>query len=222
MKIRNKITVYFSAAILLITGLAFLLIYFLYASNREEEFQMRQKEKITSTLQLLAQIKQTDKELVEDIDRLTINSLFDEKLLLFNDKKELIYSSLDDTPVPFSTILLSKLSAEENWVEAKDGLYDVVGTYVESNGRVYYGLSKAFDTVGYAKLGYLKNNEGRMLAPQYWAGLVIMGDSAPVMLQQKTSFGFMIFLSTVFVLLGSFFIIRRIKKQEKKLTGRKL
>ncbi|MFT4154449.1 ATP-binding protein [Parafilimonas sp.] len=156
MKIRNKITVYFSVAILLITGLAFLLIYLLYASNREDEFQMRQKEKITSTLQLLAQVKKTDHELVEEIDQLTINNLFDEKLLLFNDKKELIYSSLDDTPVPLSTTFLSELSAENRWVEAKDGLYDVVGSYVESNGRAYYGLSKAFDSLGYAKLRYLK------------------------------------------------------------------
>ncbi|MFT3946908.1 MAG: HAMP domain-containing sensor histidine kinase [Agriterribacter sp.] len=156
MKIRNKITFYFSVAILLITGFAFLLIYFLYAYNREEEFQMRQKDKIASTLQLLAQIKKTDNELVEEIDRLTINSLFDEKLLLFNDKKELIYSSLDDTPVPFSTALLSHLNAEDRWIETKDGLYDVVGTYVESGGRVYYGLSKAFDSFGYAKLRYLK------------------------------------------------------------------
>ncbi|MBN8789173.1 MAG: HAMP domain-containing histidine kinase [Terrimonas sp.] len=156
MKIRNKITIYFSVTILLITGFAFLLIYFLYAYNREEEFQMRQKEKIGSTLQLLAQIKQTDNELVEEIDRLTINSLFDEKLLLFNDKKELIYSSLDDTPVPFSITLLSSLNAGNRWIETKDGLYDVVGVYIESNGRVYYGLSKAFDSFGYAKLRYLR------------------------------------------------------------------
>ncbi|MFT3750451.1 MAG: HAMP domain-containing sensor histidine kinase [Agriterribacter sp.] len=156
MKIRNKITIYFSVTILLITGFAFLLIYFLYAYNREEEFQMRQKDKIASTLQLLAQIKKTDNELVEEVDRLTINSLFDEKLLLFNDKKELIYSSLDDTPVPFSIALLSSLNAGNRWIETKDGLYDVVGAYVESNGRVYYGLSKAFDSFGYAKLRYLK------------------------------------------------------------------
>lgn len=156
MKIRYKITIYFSAAVLLITGLAFLLIYYLYARNREEEFQVRQAEKISTTLQLLAQIKKTDNELVEEVDQLTINSLFDEKLLLFNDKKELIYSSIDDTPVPFSATLLSKLDAGNRRIETKDGLYDVVGAYVESGGRVYYGLSKAFDTFGYAKLGYLK------------------------------------------------------------------
>jgi CHAT domain-containing protein len=36
-----------------------------------------------------------------------------------------------------------------------------------------------------AKLSYLQQADGRMLAPQYWAGLVIMGDTSPVLLQQK-------------------------------------
>ena len=31
-----------------------------------------------------------------------------------------------------------------------------------------------------AKLHYLSNAKGRMLAPQYWAGLVLMGDPSPV------------------------------------------
>ena len=37
-----------------------------------------------------------------------------------------------------------------------------------------------------AKITYLQQAEGRMLAPQYWAGLVIMGDTSPVVLQKKT------------------------------------
>jgi len=39
-----------------------------------------------------------------------------------------------------------------------------------------------------AKLWYLKNNNGRMLAPQYWAGLVLMGDTAPLQLQPNRSY----------------------------------
>lgn len=35
-----------------------------------------------------------------------------------------------------------------------------------------------------AKLHYLKNASGRMLAPQYWAGLVLMGDTSPVTIKE--------------------------------------
>jgi CHAT domain-containing protein len=37
-----------------------------------------------------------------------------------------------------------------------------------------------------AKLSYIKQSDGRMLAPQYWAGLVLIGDQAPVGLEKKT------------------------------------
>lgn len=156
MRISQKILIYFSSATLLITGAAFLFIYLLLSENREEEFQMRQKEKITTTLNLLTQIKETEAELITEIDQLTIHDLYDERLLLFNSRKELIYSSIDDTPVPFSKELLSKLNAQNKWIETQDGLYDVIGTYVESNKKTYFGISKAYDTFGYSKLRYLK------------------------------------------------------------------
>lgn len=156
MKIRNKITVYFSLATLILTGIAFVLIYLSSYVNREEEFQMRQKDKIGTTLKLLAQIKQTDSELVTEIDILTIHDLYDEKLLLFNANKQLIYSSVDDVPVPFSQKILSQLTPHDSWVESKDGLYDVIGVYVHSKEKSFYGISKAYDTFGYSKLLYLK------------------------------------------------------------------
>ncbi len=158
MKIRNKILIYFSSIIILLIGITFLAIYLFYSANREEEFQQRQKQKITMTLYFLSEIKKTDKELIEAIDRLTINDLFDEKLLLFNSKKELIYSSVDDTPVPVSKEMLSELNFNKRWIETKEGLYDVVGTYLEKDGVTYYGISKAYDSFGYAKLYFLRNS----------------------------------------------------------------
>lgn len=157
MKIRNKILIYFSSIVILLIGITFLVIYIFYSENREEEFQQRQKQKISTTLYFLSEIKKTDKELIEAVDQLTINDLFDEKLLLFNAKKELIYASVDDTPVPISKEMLSELNSNNRWIEAKDGLYDVVGTYLEKDGVTFYGISKAYDTFGYAKLFFLRN-----------------------------------------------------------------
>jgi len=156
MSIRNKITLYFSIVTNVMTCIAFVFIYFLFSENRENEFQLRQKEKISTTLRFLTEIKQTEDELIEALDQLTIHDLYDEKLLLFNAKKELIYSSIDDTPVAISKKLLLNLSSSNKWIETKDGLYDVVATYIESNNTPYYGISKAYDTFGYSKLRYLK------------------------------------------------------------------
>lgn len=38
-----------------------------------------------------------------------------------------------------------------------------------------------------AKLTYLQHAEGRMLAPQYWSGLVIMGDTSPIHLKKNST-----------------------------------
>lgn len=157
MKIRSKITVYFSFTTLLITGVAFILVYLLFSQNRKEEFQVRQKEKIATTLDLLAKIKDTEGKLLEEIDLLTIHDLYDEKLLLFNSNKKLIYSSIDDIPIHFPEKILLQLTPENKWLYDKEDLYDIVGAHVESNGRVYYGISKAYDTFGYSKLSYLRN-----------------------------------------------------------------
>ncbi len=48
------------------------------------------------------------------------------------------------------------------------------------------GLTKD-EALRQAKLDYLGTQNGRLLAPHYWAGLVIMGDSSPVVLHPKKS-----------------------------------
>ena len=156
MGIRKKILLYFSLTTISLTGVALLFIYTLFAEYREEEFQQLQKEKIKSALFFLSEIKKADNELTEAIDRLTINDLYNEKLLIFNHKKELIYSSIDDTPIQYSKSILNELSEKNEWFESKDELFDVVGLYFQNNGNAYYGISKAYDKFGYSKLNYLK------------------------------------------------------------------
>ncbi len=75
------------------------------------------------------------------------------------------------------------------------------------------GLSKD-EALRQAKLSYLQNNEGRMLAPPYWAGLVIMGDVSPIILKQKTSVWVIIF-SGIALLLVAGFVIFRIRKTKR-------
>lgn len=62
-----------------------------------------------------------------------------------------------------------------------------------------------------AKLTYLSNAEGRTIAPHYWAGLVLIGDTAPIDL--KTSYNFLWYLlSAIIVILATIFIIKTRKK----------
>lgn len=156
MSIRTKILLNFSVTLILLIGGVFVFIYTLFAEYREEEFQKRQKEKITSTLSILSEIREIESNLVQAMDKIAINEFYDEKLLIFDENKKLRYSSLDDVPIPYSNNILEKLSPQSPWTESKDDLYDVVGVYVENDNKGYYGISKAYDSFGYSKLTFLK------------------------------------------------------------------
>ncbi|MCF7560565.1 CHAT domain-containing protein [Sabulilitoribacter multivorans] len=61
-----------------------------------------------------------------------------------------------------------------------------------------------------AKIDYIVNAEGRTVAPQYWAGLVLIGDTAPIDLQ-ITSYLIWYILVTVFIILALVFFLKRRK-----------
>lgn len=65
-----------------------------------------------------------------------------------------------------------------------------------------------------AKLWYLDNTNGRMLAPQYWAGLVIMGDTSAIELQQKSNFWWMPLLGILIALVGFYFLVKFLRYQK--------
>ncbi len=69
MSIRNKILLYFSVVAITLVSIAFFFIYELFAQNREEEFQQRQKVKIETTLKFLTEIRDIDSDLIEAMDR---------------------------------------------------------------------------------------------------------------------------------------------------------
>lgn len=158
MSIRRKILLYFSATIISLLGMTLFFIYTLFYEYREEEFQQKQKQKITSTIRFLTEIKQADESIIQAMDRISINEFYDEKLLIFDHSKRLIYSSIDDLRIPDeeANAILEVLTIAHPWVETKEDLYDVVGVYIKYNNNTYYGINKAFDESGYSKLDFLR------------------------------------------------------------------
>lgn len=155
MKIRNKILFYFSSAIIVLTAITLTIIYILFSEHREEEFQQLQNEKIRQTIDLIKEFKQMSLEISEAIDKQTIHDFYDEKMLIFDRNKKLIFSSLDDLSIGRANELLHELSPSRRWIETKDGDYDLIGVYIETKKESYYAVSKAYDTFGYSKKNFL-------------------------------------------------------------------
>ena len=156
MTIRKQIIRYVSSTIILLVGISFVFIYTLFSEYREEEFQQRQKEKIRTTLKFLTDVEEMNESIAQAMDKITIHDFYDEKLLIYNAEKKLIHSSIDDLPISISKTLLNQLSPENPWIETKEEQYDVIGAHVISNGKEYYGISKAYDEFGFTKLYYLQ------------------------------------------------------------------
>lgn len=136
-------------------GITFILIYSLFSNYRLEQFQERIKDQTKTTLQFLAEAKGLNEEMVQSIDDFVINNFFKEKILIYDENKVMIYSSIDDTKINFPRDLLAELSADKTEVGFYEDEYDVVGIYFNFEGKNYYGLAKAYDKAGLEKLQYL-------------------------------------------------------------------
>ncbi|HPF11130.1 MAG TPA: CHAT domain-containing protein [Flavobacteriaceae bacterium] len=60
-----------------------------------------------------------------------------------------------------------------------------------------------------AKLDYIATAKGRTASPQYWAGLVLMGDTAPLQLESHSYFPYWIFGIVLLLLLIAYFTFRK-------------
>ncbi len=158
MKLRNKILLYFSCTVIILSTIAFSAIYVFFAEYRKDEFRQRQKEKILLTIQLLNEYKEMAEDLTAIMDKLTIHDFYDEKMLIFDQQKDLIYQSVDDLPINNYVKMLNDLSPSTQSVIEQEEQYDLVGLYVVNNNTQFYGISKAYDAFGYSKLNFLKNS----------------------------------------------------------------
>ena len=70
--------------------------------------------------------------------------------------------------------------------------------------NIEIGLTKD-EALQKAKLEYISTAQGRTIAPQYWAGLVLIGDAAPIELNSNSTFLYWIVIIVALILFYLFF-----------------
>ncbi len=155
MKLQNRISVNLSLFFSILHVIISLIIYWQFSLFRKEEFAYLLNEKAATSLKLITEVKESEKQLLKLIDQNTINKLFDEKTLIFNDSSKLIYSSVDDAVIDWSLADLRYLKSHRTFYRHQDK-YDVFGIYYKSPKANYYLLTSAEDVYGNRKLEYLK------------------------------------------------------------------
>ncbi|HZH73053.1 MAG TPA: hypothetical protein VFD91_11220 [Mariniphaga sp.] len=67
-----------------------------------------------------------------------------------------------------------------------------------------------------AKLKYLSHNEGRILSPQYWAGMMLIGNPDPIEGLNPVRFWYMLTGGIILFLLISFYIWHIVKNRYRR------
>lgn len=153
MTLKTRFSLIFSLLFSVVLASILLMVYYLFADFRKDEFSERLSEKAQTTVRLLLEVKEVDNNLLRIIDRNAVN-MYNERILVFNDRMQLIYKSVDDAAVSWTPADLQRIK-EKQRVFKRSRRMDVLGLYYDFDNRDYYVLVAAEDRYGNSKLNYL-------------------------------------------------------------------
>jgi signal transduction histidine kinase len=157
MNIKFKIALIFTLLVTLIILMLGIAVYYFSSLNRQNQFSQRLKNRALTNARLLIELEEMNKPLLKKIDSLTMNLLFEERIMIYDDKNNLVYvnrSEITNPSVP-DTSLLSIVRKKREFHFSENN-YDGVGAVYNERGADYVIVATAFDRVGWAALSQLK------------------------------------------------------------------
>lgn len=174
MTLRVRLAIVFAGLSLLLLLGSLGYIYASQATSRQQEFYARLEAQCVRVASLLDEVRQADRDLLRVIDINTIHRFHDEKVLLFNERDELIYSSLDDEPIHYNAALLQRIRQVKRVAYTDADHDEVVGIHHTAGGADLVVLASAFDTHGKRELA----NLARTLLASLGLGLLFISAAA--------------------------------------------
>ena len=154
MQIRTKIAIQFTIIIACILIIFSLAVYYTSENFRKQEFYNRLYDRGILTAQLLKELKITekDKRKLRDANKTILGKLNVEKVLMFNDKDELVYASYEADSILYSPGFLKQVR-QQKYIEKSDWDNQLTGSiYIDENNKSYVVIAKANDIYGKEKL----------------------------------------------------------------------
>lgn len=155
MSLKRKIAIRISIVFSILFAVVMVVIYFSFSDFRRDEFENRFKQRLVFTVRFIEQSKDFDEEAPVFFNENSDNVLLNEQILIFNEEKKLIYSTVKDDVIHWDDHLLEDLDAN-NTIYKEGGSPDIYAALRKINRRNYYILTSAQDITGVAKLNYLK------------------------------------------------------------------
>ncbi len=154
MSLKRRIAFYLALLFSLLFGACVLAIYYSFANFRREEFRDRLEQKAITTAKMLLEIDEINSDLLRRIDENSIDKLFQEHTLIYNDSLQLVYNSKIAIPPDWDKLELSDLKQHKRIFKTQ-GQRDLLAIYYDFNHTDYFVIISARDIHGISKLDFL-------------------------------------------------------------------
>lgn len=155
MKIRTKLTIqylFFGVITMLITSVA---IYIFSAHFQKEDFYARLKSRANITVRLLIDVDEVDLDLLKKIDRDNPSKLPDEKIIIFDDKDSVLYSSDRAKDLKVTNYILNKVRLHNSIRFYRDN-FEALGFLFDGKSNRFVVIAAAIDEQGFMRLKDLR------------------------------------------------------------------
>ena len=154
MTLKSKISIFVTSLFVVLYAVVAVSVIVLFSEFRAEEFQDRLRQKAISSIELLIELKQSNQDLIHNIEKQKADNLIDEKTWVFNNKHEMVYSSLYDTVFLSEKNALEILNKKPEFYK-RDGDLETFGIKHHYKNEDFFIIVSAKDTSGFRKLNYL-------------------------------------------------------------------
>jgi len=170
MSLKRKIALTLSISFSILLGIVMVMIYILFNDFRREEFKERFVQRLEFTSHFILKSKDFEEEAPVFFNENSDNILLNEKILIFNAHKVLIYSTIKDQQITWDANILNELDTKKAVFTEKTSP-EIYAAKKNINGENYYIITSAYDTNGKSKLDYLKY----LLITAYLASTLLIG-----------------------------------------------
>jgi signal transduction histidine kinase len=155
LDIRARLALRFTLIVATILILFSSMIYYFSSTYRRSEFYERLRDKALTTAQFLLKVNEVDLDMLRIIDRNTINALYHERVLIYNQRNDLMYNSVDDGQFNVSPELLERIrNAGETHFEFNGD--EAIGIMYPFNNDSFVVIASAYDKFGNSKIKNLR------------------------------------------------------------------
>ena len=107
MSLKRKIAIRISIVFSILFAVVMVVIYFSFSDFRRDEFENRFKQRLVFTVRFIEQSKDFDEEAPVFFNENSDNVLLNEQILIFNEEKKLIYSTVKDDVIHWVVLMIN-------------------------------------------------------------------------------------------------------------------